>query len=58
MGLKLAARLLLLVGGIGHLLPGMAAPILGIGVGQITVQMVVGVLSIAMALYLIVKKVP
>ena len=58
MGLKLVARLLLLVGGLGHLLPGMTAPILGIGAGQITVQMVVGLLSVVLALYLIIKKVP
>lgn len=57
-GLKLMARLLLLVGGLGHLIPGMLAPVLSMGVGPVTVQMVVGVLSVIMALYLMVKKVP
>ena len=57
-GLKLIARLLLLVGGLGHLIPGVLAPILTIGYGQITVQVVVGALSVILALYFIVKKVP
>lgn len=56
--LKLVARLLLLVGGLGHVVPGMLAPILSIGVGQITIQMIVGMLSVVVALYLIIKKVP
>ena len=56
--LKLVARLLLLVGGLGHLVPGILAPVLSIGVGQITVQVVVGALSVILALYLIIKKVP
>ncbi len=58
MSVKLVARLLLLVGGLGHLIPGILAPILTMGVGQITVQFVVGILSVVLALYLIVKKVP
>lgn len=57
-GLKLLARLLLLVAGLGHLVPGILAPILTLGVGQITVQLVVGALSVILALYLIIKKVP
>jgi len=57
-GLKLFARLLLLVGGLGHLIPGVLTPILTLGVGQITVQLVVGALSVILALYFIVKKVP
>lgn len=56
--LKLVARLLLLVGGLGHLIPGVLAPILTVGVGAITVQMIVGALSVILALYFIVKKVP
>lgn len=56
--LKLVARLLLLVGGLGHLIPGILAPILGLGVGTITVQFVVGLLSVILALYFIIKKVP
>ena len=57
-GLKLSARLLLLVGGLGHLIPGALAPILTLGAGMITVQFVVGALSVILALYFIVKKVP
>ena len=57
-GLKLFARLLLLVAGLGHLIPGFLAPILTIGVGAITVQLVIGALSVILALYFIVKKVP
>ncbi len=57
-GLKLFARLLLLVAGLGHLIPGVLAPILTIGVGVITVQFVIGALAVILALYFIVKKVP
>lgn len=56
--LKLAARLLLLIAGLGHLIPGILAPLLSLGVGIITVQFVVGALSVILALYFIVKKVP
>jgi len=56
--LKLVARLLLLVGGLGHLIPGALTPILTLGVGTITVQFVVGLLSVILALYFLVKKVP
>lgn len=58
MNLKLVARLLLLVGGLGHLIPGILAPVLTLGVGQITVQLVVGALSVILALYFIIKKIP
>ena len=58
MGLKLFARLLLLVAGLGYLIPGVLAPIMTLGVGQITVQLVIGALSVILALYLIIKKVP
>lgn len=57
-GLKLIARLLLLVAGLSLLIPGILAPILTLGVGQITVQLVVGGLSVILALYLLIKKVP
>lgn len=57
-GLKLFARLLLLVGGLGHLIPGILAPILTLGVGVITVQTIVGLLSVVLALYFIVTKTP
>lgn len=56
--LKLAARLLLLIGGLGHLIPGILAPVLSLGVGMITVQFVVGLLSVLLALYFLVKQVP
>ena len=56
--LKLVARLLLLIGGLGHLIPGALAPILSLGVGTITVQFVVGLLSVILALYFLIKKVP
>ncbi len=58
MSLKLIARLLLLIGGLGHLIPGVLTPILGIGFGTITVQFVVGLLSVILALYFLVKNVP
>ena len=56
--LKLVARLLLLVGGLGHLIPGILAPVLTMGVGMITIQFVVGLLSVLLALYFLVKQVP
>ena len=57
-GLKLFARLLLLVAGLGLLISGVLAPILSIGVGRITVQLAIGALSVILALYFIIKKVP
>lgn len=57
-GLKTLARILLLVGGLGHVLPGTLSPILKIGAGPLTLQLVVGVLSVIIAVYLIIKKVP
>ncbi len=56
--LKLVARILLLLAGLGHLLPGTLAPILSIGVGMITVQFVIGILSVVLALYFLIKQVP
>ena len=56
--LKLFARLLLLVAGLGHLIPGVLAPILTMGVGLITVQFVVGALSVILALYFLITKTP
>lgn len=56
--LKLVARLLLLIAGLSLLIPGILAPILNIGVGIITVQFVVGLLSVILALYFIIKQVP
>lgn len=57
-GLKLFARLLLLAAGLSLVIPGTLQPILSIGVGQITVQLVVGGLSVILALYFIIKNVP
>ena len=57
-GLKLVARILLLVAGLSLLIPGVLAPILNVGVGMITVQLVIGALSVILALYFIVTKAP
>lgn len=57
-GLKLFARLVLLVLGLGYLIPGLLAPIFTIGVGIVTVDRVLGLLAVILALYFIVKKVP
>ena len=56
--LKLFARLLLLVAGLDLLVPRMLAPIMTLGVGAITLQMLIGALAVIMALYLLIKKVP
>ena len=56
--LKLFARLLLLIAGLALLVPGMLAPIMTLGVGPITLQMLIGALAVIMALYLLIKKVP
>lgn len=55
---KLFARLLLLIAGLGHLIPGLMNSILHLGVGQITLQFVIGLLSVVVALFLLLKKVP
>ena len=57
-GLKLFARILLLVAGLSLLIPGVLAPLLTLGVGVITVQLVIGALSVILALYLIITKTP
>lgn len=56
--LKLLARLLLLVAGLSLLIPGVLLPVLTIGLGPITVQMVIGGLAVILALYFMIKKVP
>lgn len=56
--LKLVARILLLIAGLGHVVPGILAPVFSIGVGVITVQMVIGVLSMILALYFLITKAP
>ena len=58
MGLKLIARLVLLVDGLALVVPNVLAQILAIGVAQVTIQLVLGVLSVILALYFIIKKVP
>ena len=57
-GLKFFARIVLLVAGLALVIPNVLSPVLTIGVGMITVQWVVGVLAIVLALYFIIKKVP
>jgi hypothetical protein len=57
-GLKLFARIVLLVAGLALIIPDVLAPVLTVGVGMFTVQWVVGVLAIVLALYFIIKKVP
>ena len=58
MGLKLLARILLLIAGLHLLAPGVLLPVMSIALGPVTVQMLIGILCIALALYFIVKKVP
>lgn len=58
MSVKLIARILLLVSGLALLLPGVLGPFLVVGIGPITIQLVIGALSVILALYLIVTKVP
>ena len=55
---KLFARILLLIAGVHLLVPGVLASVMAIGVGPITVQMVIGVLCVVMAVYFLIKKVP
>lgn len=42
---------LLLLGGLAHMLPAQMAPVLKLAVAGVTVQMAVGVLSVIIALY-------
>jgi hypothetical protein len=46
-----AAWALLLLGGLGHMLPTQMGPVLGYSLYGVSVQMVVGVLSVVAALY-------
>lgn len=46
-----AAWALLLLGGLGHMLPTQMEPVLGYSLYGVSVQMVVGVLSVVAALY-------
>ncbi len=57
-GLKLIARIVLLIAGLALVIPDILMPVLTLGVGMITVQWVIGVLAIVLALYFIIKKVP
>ena len=56
--MKLFARILLLIAGVHLLVPGVLASVMAVGVGPITVQMVIGVLCVVMAVYFLIKKVP
>ena len=58
MGLKLIARILLLIAGLHLVAPGILMPVMSIALGPITVQILVGLLCIALPLYFMVKKVP
>ena len=58
MGLKLIARILLLIAGLHLVAPGILMPVMSIALGPITVQILVGLLCIALSLYFMVKKVP
>ena len=58
MGLKLVARILLLIAGLHLVAPGILMPVMSIALGPVTVQGVIGVLCIGLALYFIVKKTP
>ena len=59
--MKMLALILLLVGGLVHLLPGhlmplVSMPIVSLGFTTVTLQKVVGLLSVAIAVLLFVKK--
>ena len=56
MDLKIVAYLLLIVGGLAHLLPDVFAPIVVIGSGIFTIQRVVGLLSVLVGIVLFIKK--
>lgn len=49
---KYIALVLLFVGGLVHLLPGTLTPFVDFGYGVVTVQRIVGLLSVVVATYL------
>ena len=58
-GFKLLARVLLVLGGVGYITPQiLVTPIMSIGVGPITVRFLIGIVSVVLGLYFIIKKVP
>lgn len=48
--------LMLLLGGLGHMLPGQMAPVLNWAVWGVTLQTAVGVLSVIVALYYLLEE--
>ncbi len=56
MDFKILGYILLIVGGLAHLLPDIFAPIVTIGTGIFTIQRVVGLLSVVIGVVLFVKK--
>ncbi len=55
MGLHIIAYLLLLIGGLVHLLPDVLTPIVTMGTGLFTLQRLVGLLSVIVAGIMLVK---
>jgi hypothetical protein len=51
-----ASWMVLLIAGLGHMMPTQLAPVLGWGMYGITLQMVVGVLSVVAALYYLLEE--
>lgn len=56
MYLHIVGYILLIVGGLGHLLPDVLMPILSLGTGIFTVGRFVGLLSVIVGVVLLVKK--
>jgi hypothetical protein len=51
-----ASWMILLIAGLGHMMPTQLSPVLGWGMYGITMQMVVGVLSVVAALYYLLEE--
>jgi hypothetical protein len=51
-----ASWMILLIGGLSHMMPTQMAPILNYAVYGVTVQMVVGILSVVAALYYLLEE--
>ena len=56
MDIKIIGYLLLIIGGLAHLLPDVFAPIVMIGSGVFTIQRVIGLLSVLIGIVLFIKK--
>jgi len=58
-GIKLVARVLLVVGGLAYIQPRiLGSAVLELGLGPITIRLLIGLLSAFLGLYFIIKKVP